>query len=152
MKELTTSNAKRSGFTLVELLVVIAIIMLLMALLLPAIHKVSEAANKMICANNLKQIGIALHEYAIHHDASFTCGDEGTNPATLTNTFDMHSVYTYILPYIEQDNVAAMMNLNFAYNDSNWPNNQAAAKTQIKTYLCPSNAIRKNDPMGYGQS
>ena len=152
MKEHSVRTWKRNGFTLVELLVVIAIIVLLMALLLPAIQKVREAANKLICANNLKQLGIAMHDFAIDHDSSFPSGGEGTNPATMTTTFDLHSFYTYILPYIEQDNVGAMMNLNFAYNDSNWPANQTAAKTRIKLFLCPSNAIRKDDPMGYGQA
>lgn len=142
----------RTGFTLIELLVVIAIIAILMSLILPAVQKVREAASRLQCSNNLKQMGIAMHNFAFNHHNSFPTGGEGTDfnvtpPAT---AFALHSTFTHLLPYIEQNDVANLMNLNFAYNDTRAPNNQAAAKTEIKIYLCPSNGIREKDPYGYG--
>ena len=83
----------RRAFTLIELLVVIAIIVLLMALLLPAIQKVRAAADKLTCANNLKQIGIAIHHY--HNEYSkLPPGSQEPDRAT---------VLVYILPYVEKD-------------------------------------------------
>jgi prepilin-type N-terminal cleavage/methylation domain-containing protein len=123
---------KRNGFTLIELLVVIAIIVLLMALLLPAIQKVREAANKMTCANNLKQIAIAFHHF--HNDYSFlpTAGnyDSGNPP---TNRLDWGWAYE-ILPYMELDNVRKITS------------NTTIRQVVVKGYYCPS----RRSPALYG--
>jgi prepilin-type N-terminal cleavage/methylation domain-containing protein/prepilin-type processing-associated H-X9-DG protein len=144
----------RHGFTLIELLVVIAIIGVLIALLLPAVQKVREAANRTQCANNLHQIGIALHNYE-ETNGMFPTGGEGTmllDSGGAISGFDTHSTWTMLLPYIEQDDVYKMFDLSLPYNIGSRPNNQRAAKTQIKTYLCPSYYNRQPDPFGYGQS
>jgi prepilin-type N-terminal cleavage/methylation domain-containing protein/prepilin-type processing-associated H-X9-DG protein len=150
----TSRFRARPAFTLIELLVVIAIIGVLISLLLPAVQKVREAANRAKCANNLKQMGIALHAYAdtFHMLPS---GGEGTNWAVAPfgpSQFDLQSTFTLILPYIEENNIYSMMNLKYAYNDPRWPANQTAAQNVIKLYLCPSNPYRREpaDPQGYG--
>jgi prepilin-type processing-associated H-X9-DG protein len=111
---------------LIELLVVIAIIGMLMALLLPAIQKVREAANKMKCASNLRQIGIALHNYHTSF-GRLPPGDSQPHRA---------SVLAHLLPYLEQAN---------KYNKFNWtveissdPSNAAARAQDVPLFLCPS--------------
>jgi prepilin-type N-terminal cleavage/methylation domain-containing protein/prepilin-type processing-associated H-X9-DG protein len=150
----TRFRARRPAFTLIELLVVIAIIGVLVSLLLPAVQKVREAANRSKCSNNLKQMGIALHHYADTFNM-LPSGGEGTNFAvapTGPSQFDLHSTFTLILPYIEQNNIYAQMNLKYRYNDPAWPANQAAAKTAIPLYICPTDPFRSSpvDAQGYG--
>jgi prepilin-type N-terminal cleavage/methylation domain-containing protein len=146
----TKQAHRHKGFTIVELLVVIAIIAVLIGLILPAVQKVREAASRMSCQNNLKQIGLAVHHY---HDSylQLPTSGEGISPATLKRDFDLHSTWTHLLPFIEQDSAYRLFDLTFAYNDLRAPNNQVAAKTIIKTYLCPSAVGEFPDPFGYGQ-
>jgi prepilin-type processing-associated H-X9-DG protein/prepilin-type N-terminal cleavage/methylation domain-containing protein len=158
-ERITAMRRRASAFTLIELLVVIAIIGVLIALLLPAVQKVRESAARTQCSNNLHQIGIALHGF---HDANkhFPTGGEGTigtlptAPATVLPNqtyFDLHSVFTMLLPYVEHDLEFKLMKLGYAYNDAS--DNQTAAKSVIKTYLCPSSPLRggmDQDSQGYG--
>lgn len=129
-------RARRTAFTLIELLVVIAIIAVLIALLLPAVQQAREAARRTQCKNNLKQIGLAFHNY---HD-SLNCFPvnfavrNGGSGQTIIDTG--HSWLTMILPYIDQ---APLYNsINHNSNLSGTPANITAANTIIRAYLCPS--------------
>jgi prepilin-type N-terminal cleavage/methylation domain-containing protein/prepilin-type processing-associated H-X9-DG protein len=119
----------RKGFTLLELLVVIAIIGVLVGLLLPAVQKVREAANRTSCQNNLKQIGLALHNY---HD-SFKQLPNNIRPSA-TNTVRVRWV-TFLLPYFEQDNVYARYRFDLNWSD---PVNSPLTGLPLKIFTCPS--------------
>ena len=124
-------RAQPPGFTLIELLVVIAIIGVLISLLLPAVQKVREAANRASCSNNLKQLGLALHNY---HD-SFDAFPAGKRNVTNSNH---QSWEPYIFPYLEQDNLYKQY--HFDVNWSNTMNDSGILQTRIKTMMCPSNS------------
>ena len=139
------------GFTLVELLVVIAIIGILVGLLLPAVQAAREAARRMSCSNNMRQLGLATHNYESAHRRLPSSG-QGTNFSTNppSTNFDRHSAFTAILPFIEQSNIYAQMDLSFAYNAT--PQNISAAKQIVSSFICPSNALRPSsrDMDGFG--
>ncbi len=122
----------RLAFSLFELLVIIAIIALLLALLLPAVQKVREAANRTAGMNNLKQIGLACHNY---HDANghFPPGND-------KNDF---GAAAYLLPYIEQANLYNQINFKKSISDKA---NETARQIIIKTYLSPNDPIARVNP------
>jgi prepilin-type N-terminal cleavage/methylation domain-containing protein len=127
-------RSKRQGFTLIELLVVIAIIAILISLLLPAVQSAREAARRTQCKNNLKQIGLALHNYLDVHQGfppAFVSdiGSGGTTPG------GEWSVHARILPYLDQANLYNLADLSLAYDD---PANGTIASQRVATYLCPS--------------
>jgi prepilin-type N-terminal cleavage/methylation domain-containing protein/prepilin-type processing-associated H-X9-DG protein len=153
---------RRSAFTLIELLVVIAILGVLVALLLPAVQKVREAANRITCANNLKQLGLAAHNYEADH-GSLPPGELGPLPddGYYPDTGNAHAddyqhigCLVFLLPYLEADTIYRQLTVNF---DVNWPQGGAdggglycaywhkpadwtLAQTQIKLFHCPSDA------------
>src|SRR5262249_24367951 len=121
------------GFTLIELLVVIAIIAVLIALLVPAVQKVREAASRTQCDNNLKQIGVALHLY---HDANktFPPGSTSVWPKGSANAAE-HGWGTFLLPHIEQGNIQYDWTQNASSASAI---NRAARGTSIPLFICPS--------------
>src|SRR5213080_2617439 len=106
---------QRRGFTLIELLVVIAIIAVLIALLLPAVQAAREAARRAQCVNNLKQVGLALHNYESAL-GTFPFGIRQNDPANGCGTHWRHSLFTFALPYIEAGNLANSINFTGTAN------------------------------------
>ncbi|MEW4565068.1 DUF1559 domain-containing protein [Bremerella sp. JC770] len=115
---------RRGGFTLVELLVVIAIIGVLIALLLPAVQQAREAARRMQCTNNLKQLGLAIHNY---HDVMGSVPTIGSAP--------LRSAFVALLPYLEQSNLEEQYNYNEAWHHAD---NLPIATQVPDTLVCPS--------------
>jgi prepilin-type N-terminal cleavage/methylation domain-containing protein/prepilin-type processing-associated H-X9-DG protein len=147
---MNVSRPTRHAFTLIELLVVIAIIAILIGLLLPAVQKVREAAARMTCSNNLKQIGLAIHNYESSNGvlpAAYTkLQAPDTDPnAQFAGRYVGLSLQANLLPYIEQGNLYNRLNPNLSEFDTvNIPPNgpHAGSNTAyaqvVKTYLCPS--------------
>lgn len=151
------ARCPRRGFTLIELLVVIAIIAILIALLLPAVQQAREAARRSQCKNNVKQIGLALHNYHDTHNifppGVVNSGNSYTPDSPHTFALN-HTAWIFILPYMDQGPLYNQWNFSMPSNGfsntadtsgaaapliSPWPNtNTPLAQTKIATYMCPS--------------
>jgi prepilin-type N-terminal cleavage/methylation domain-containing protein/prepilin-type processing-associated H-X9-DG protein len=133
--------SRRCAFTLIELMVVIAIIGILISLLLPAVQAAREAARVTQCRNNLKQIGLAIHNY---HDINrtFPNADPGGG-SDADSSISMASTFVAILPYMEQ--AANYQHYNFALANTD-PGNQAVVSQRLPFYICPTAVLRREVP------
>lgn len=151
-------SVRHRGFTLIELLVVIAIIAVLIALLLPAVQQAREAARRTQCKNNLKQIGLALHNY---HEAMgvfpYAVANPGESFSASTQILN-HTGWLMMLPYIDQAPLYNQFNFSLATGNHNWVSgvvvggaaspanpNLALSTNVIRAFLCPSD----NGPQNY---
>jgi prepilin-type N-terminal cleavage/methylation domain-containing protein/prepilin-type processing-associated H-X9-DG protein len=139
----------RRGFTLIELLVVIAIIAVLIGLLVPAVQKVREAANRTSCTNNLRQLGLAAHNY---HNA-INAFPPGVNQAgyAAAPKYRGYSLFYYLLPYLEQDNLYHQWDLTNPLNNTAG-GSAARTATILPVLLCPSDVIPENPVTTQGRT
>lgn len=161
---------KNAGFTLVELLVVIAIIGILIGMLLPAVQSVREAARRTACSNNMRQQGLGIMNFESAHQEFPSTGQARRNQdGSGGNVFwaengsleamgnASHSYQTFILPFIEQNAVFDLFELDYRYDfdptSAEAPTNQRASQTVIPGYVCPSvqgRSVADVDGEGYG--
>jgi prepilin-type N-terminal cleavage/methylation domain-containing protein len=138
-------SSSRQAFTLIELLVVIAIIAILIALLLPAVQKVREAAARTQCQNNCKQLGLALHA---HHDTKkFLPAGAYTQAATAANPTGGTTWLVHILPFVEQTAIFSKYNMTVNYNNTATtpPPNLPVGILKVPIYYCPSGSQALSD-------
>jgi prepilin-type N-terminal cleavage/methylation domain-containing protein/prepilin-type processing-associated H-X9-DG protein len=140
---------RRRGFTLIELLVVIAIIAVLVGLLLPAVQKVRAAAARVQCANNLKQLGLAAHNY---HDSNQSF-PPGVNQAKYLSApqYRGYTLFVYLLPYLEQDTLYRQWDFTTPLNNTSG-GTSARTATILRVLLCPADIIPQNPVTSQGRT
>jgi prepilin-type N-terminal cleavage/methylation domain-containing protein/prepilin-type processing-associated H-X9-DG protein len=150
------TSQKPRGFTLIELLVVIAIIAVLIALLLPAVQSAREAARRIQCTNNLKQIGLAMHNYHTANN-TFPLGGAGVWNGPYGNgyvaSWGTFGAMTMMMDYLEQQPIYNACNFNLAVWWSNqsgagWPQNSTVSTAVIMSFICPSDGLTPINPQG----
>jgi prepilin-type N-terminal cleavage/methylation domain-containing protein/prepilin-type processing-associated H-X9-DG protein len=135
-------SQSRRGFTLIELLVVIAIIAILIALLLPAVQSAREAARRAQCTNNLKQIGLAMHNYHTTHGTFPSGGTVAPSGYGYNVTWGTWSAHALMLGYLEQQPLYNAANFSWAVvMSTGWAINSTVSNSMVSVFLCPSDNL-----------